>query len=355
MRVVLWLWTALSCGGDQAAQVPTEGEAPVELVFLGDALVGGAMREHTEDVSVAWAFQNLKPLWASAQGVWLNLEGPLVQAPHPEPGSTSAYYTMASKVASGLSAAGISGVLHGNNHALDRGEEGLLETRRNLAKQGVVTLGSGRDLAEAWTPHRVGTPHGEVAVFGMTESALPHAAAEGQPGLARFRRETMVEAVAKARREGAEHVVAFIHWGSDFNAVDKEMRWAAGILSLSGVDLVVGVGPQLVLPVEAVRGTPVVWSLGNSASGAPTQFTSSRPGHGLVVSAILGGQGFEELRARCVVTDLKVLGGAPELCAQDLAVKVLAEHRWDAGEDGVGRFDWPAPWVDPSEREEAHP
>ena len=133
------------------------------------------------------------------------------------------------------------------------------------------------------------------------------------------------------------------------------MRWAAGILSLSGVDLVVGVGPQLVLPVEAVRGTPVVWSVGNSASGAPTLFTPARPGHGLVVSAMLGSEGFQALRARCVVTDLKSLSGPPALCDGDRAAEVLTEHRWTVDDAGVGHFDWPAPWVDPSERDEANP
>ena len=102
MRVVLFMLTALSCGGEKTAATPLEVSPPVELVFLGDVLVGGAMREHTEEVSVAWAFEHLKPLWASAEGVWVNLEGPLVSAPHPEPGSTSAYYSMSSAVASGL-------------------------------------------------------------------------------------------------------------------------------------------------------------------------------------------------------------------------------------------------------------
>jgi poly-gamma-glutamate capsule biosynthesis protein CapA/YwtB (metallophosphatase superfamily) len=357
MTWVALLGVVFGCGMG-ASKETISGPAPspkVELVFLGDVLVGGEMAKHTQGVTAPWAFQHLQPLWASAHSVWANLEGPLMIEAHPEEGSKSAYYSMSDAVARGLSEVGVRGVLHANNHTLDRGIEGLLETRTHLMGQGIVTLGTGSQRAEAWTPHRIETPYGEVAVFGMTEAIRPHAATEDRAGVARFDRETMAEAVAGVRRDGVDHVVAFIHWGRDFMAVDKEMRWAAGIMSLSGIDLVVGVGPQIPLPVESVRGTPVVWSIGNSASGAPPGFTDSRPGYGVVLSAVLGENGFEELRAHCIVTDLEREGAPPRPCSDSVSRQVLSAQRWAVDEQGVGHMTWPAPWVDPSKRDDANP
>ncbi len=60
-----------------------------------------------------------------------------------------------------LGAAGIDVCVLANNHVLDWGRRGLLDTLAELARQGIRTAGAGRDLAEARAPARIELGPGE--------------------------------------------------------------------------------------------------------------------------------------------------------------------------------------------------
>src|SRR5581483_8942722 len=112
-----------------------------------------------------------------------------------------------------------------NNHVLDYGHRGLVETLETLARAGVRTAGAGRSLEEAARPAVIDVPgKGRVVVFGFgTEtSGIPPAwAATGErPGVnfidlsdatvGRIRR-----AIRRIKRP-RDVVVASIHWGGNW-------------------------------------------------------------------------------------------------------------------------------------------
>jgi len=87
-----------------------------------------------------------------------------------------------------LAVAGIDVCVLANNHVLDFGEVGLLETVDTLAGAGVRSAGAGRTLGEAREPARVGIPgEGRLFVFsfGDETSGIPPswAATDGRPGI----------------------------------------------------------------------------------------------------------------------------------------------------------------------------
>lgn len=87
-----------------------------------------------------------------------------------------------------LAVAGIDVCSLANNHTLDFGEAGPLETMDTLAGVGVRSVGAGCTLAEAREPARVGIP-GEgrllVFAFGDESSGIPPGwtAGDDRPGL----------------------------------------------------------------------------------------------------------------------------------------------------------------------------
>lgn len=68
-----------------------------------------------------------------------------------------------------------------NNHALDRGPGGLLETTRRLDEVGLVHAGVGARLGEARAPRYLETPGGRVALVSATTSPMPRVAAAVDP------------------------------------------------------------------------------------------------------------------------------------------------------------------------------
>lgn len=72
---------------------------------------------------------------------------------------------------------GINTIGLANNHSLDWGIEGLLDTMGNLDAAGVVHSGGGRSLAEARAAGFLDTPRGRVALVSAASTFLPMAPA----------------------------------------------------------------------------------------------------------------------------------------------------------------------------------
>jgi poly-gamma-glutamate synthesis protein (capsule biosynthesis protein) len=87
-----------------------------------------------------------------------------------------------------ITAAEIDCCLLGNNHVLDWGHAGLLETLASLETEGIETAGAGRDIEQAEAPAILAVPgKGRVIVFsfGDVSSGVPRnwAASADRPGI----------------------------------------------------------------------------------------------------------------------------------------------------------------------------
>src|SRR5690606_27485279 len=86
-----------------------------------------------------------------------------------------------------LTAAGIDCCVLANNHVLDWGFDGLVETLAVLRNAGIRTAGAGPNLAEADAPAAIQVGTGRILVFacGAATSGIPSAwaATESAPGV----------------------------------------------------------------------------------------------------------------------------------------------------------------------------
>lgn len=150
-----------------------------------------------------------------------------------------------------LSAASIDCCALANNHVLDWGHAGLIETLETLDEAGIAHAGAGRDLAEATAPAVLDVPgKGRVLLFslGSPTSGIPPAwaATEERPGvnlLADLTVETARRVASRMRqlRRPGDVVVASIHWGSNwgYDIPDAQVGFAHSLIE-GGVDLVHG-------------------------------------------------------------------------------------------------------------------
>jgi poly-gamma-glutamate synthesis protein (capsule biosynthesis protein) len=190
-------------------------------------------------------FAYLESFLASADLVIANLESPLTRAPVQ---TDSPYALCASSEQSRLLAnAGFDLLTLANNHNLDCGEQGALETQYALTGAGLGFVGPGPELV-----------YREINGVRLAFLAFD---ATGE-----FDLESAVQAVRSAKEAGAVVIIS-IHWGAEYQAgASQDQKEIALQLAEAGAALIWGHHPHVLQPAEwsSDRGTLVLYSLGNA-------------------------------------------------------------------------------------------
>ncbi|MCX5772509.1 MAG: CapA family protein [Candidatus Hydrogenedentes bacterium] len=173
-----------------------------------------------------------------------------------------------------LTAARIDCCCLANNHVLDWGYPGLIETLQTLESSSLRYAGAGRNVDNAMQPARLETSaKGRVLVFsvGSETSGIPPewAAAGDKPGvflldsLSEGSAALLAEKIARTRQPG-DVAVASIHWGSNwgYEIPAALVRFAHRLVD-DGVDLVHGHSSHHVRPLEIYRGKLILYGCGD--------------------------------------------------------------------------------------------
>lgn len=162
-----------------------------------------------------------------------------------------------------------------NNHALDWGYAGLLETLETLKKAGIRGVGAGRNRQEAGSPAVMGVPgKGRVIVFafGATTSGIPPdwAATVNRPGvnlLSDLSAPTVerIRALIEAVKQPGDIVVFSVHWGSNwgYTIPSEQVEFAQHLIERAGVDIVHGHSSHHVRPIQVYRGKLILYGAGD--------------------------------------------------------------------------------------------
>ncbi len=286
------------------------------IAFFGDILLGAdgrkVLRDHPED----WPFAQVRMLIERADTRIGNAEGPITERARPHFRKQRWHYAAPPYQAAVLAKLGFHALGLANNHALDRGPEGIRDTYRFLKDAGVAPFGAGGDLDEARRPFAFETPHGRVAVIGLGKDASRRlAATRKRAGIHELSFENARFAAQRAREDGARWLVAYVHWGENYQDVVPEQRDAAKFLAELGYDLVVGHHAHVVQGAERIAGRFVFYSLGNFVFTTKGRFTEQQPGRGLILTAELGPRGFSRFELACLVTDNRTVSYQPRACS----------------------------------------
>lgn len=319
-----------------APVITVEGDT-VALSMVGDTLLGDAAQPLIDLLGASWVGTYVDP-FPPGDVVLANLEGPITDRTEAFDPTQQWSYNADPVVAQALADLGVDVVSLANNHAFDRGPEGLADTMANAAAVDLFTIGAGSTSAEARLPLLVRSDSMTIAVTAFGDSGGAVTAAADRPGLRRASADNFVADLELAHVAGADRVVAFVHWGENYADVDDRQRALARSLVDAGYDLVIGHGPHTVQPIEYIDGVPVVFSLGNWIFGTPGRFTGEFPGYGLVVRAVLDANDMA-LEVQCVVTDNELVIYQPRPCTRTQADRVVGGlHPSMRMVDGVGHL-----------------
>jgi poly-gamma-glutamate capsule biosynthesis protein CapA/YwtB (metallophosphatase superfamily) len=164
----------------------------------------------------------------------------------------------------GLVDAGMDYVSLANNHIRDAGGNGLLQTIRNLTKRGLKVSGAGKDLKAARKPAILEAAGTKVAILGYDAIAGGYHATADRIGSAPLKGTYVKQDVAAARKAGADIVIVFPHWGTEYDPTPfgSQQKLARMVID-SGADMVIGNHAHWAAAMEVYKGKPIWYALGN--------------------------------------------------------------------------------------------
>lgn len=222
--------------------------------------------------------------------VFGNSEGAYTDNPHYPP---SVGWRVVAPCANGeeLAKAGFHVMSAANNHSVDGGHEGLLDTLELLQGQGIKTIGAGANLQEALAPaiiEKNGTKVGFVGFASVYPSG--YQARDARPGLAPMRVHYYIEishglesgvpphirnnvypedvdlmkSLIQDLRKRVDVVVVSHHWGQYRPVYLTEYERALGRAAIdAGADIVLGHHHHFLRGIEVYKGKPIFYGLGH--------------------------------------------------------------------------------------------
>jgi poly-gamma-glutamate synthesis protein (capsule biosynthesis protein) len=234
------------------------GYNPQKKTYVFD----GFFKEVKDIVSTGdWAIANLETTLAGPE---LGYEGyPLFNAP--------------AQIVDAAKKAGFNVFITANNHAMDKGEQGVINTIKNVRSRGVPSVGTATSAKEAEKILLINRNNISMAIMAYTFGTNGIPIPKGKNYLVSLINEQkIVKNIAKARKLGADVVTIYLHFGEEYQRQpNAEQKKLVKTLIKAGADIILGDHPHVVQPYQVFKlqgknGKPrtgvVIYSLGNFIS-----------------------------------------------------------------------------------------
>jgi poly-gamma-glutamate capsule biosynthesis protein CapA/YwtB (metallophosphatase superfamily) len=247
----------------ETPQASLTGEQ-VKLAFVGDVIFSSTVEDQLLKFGYDYPYSFVKDYLQKADLTIANLETPVTENGTVQ--KKDYVYRSSPLALPAFKEAGVDIVNLANNHVMDYGEKGLLDTLKALDQIGIQKIGAGKDADEAYSPVIVEKQGIKIAFLGFSRVVPEKSwkAAPGHPGVADTYNYTVpVEAIQKAKQQ-ADLVVVIAHWGVEReDKPDKFQTELAHRYIDAGADLIVGSHPHVLQGFESYKGKWIAYSLGN--------------------------------------------------------------------------------------------
>lgn len=279
---------------------------PTTLIFTGDVLLDRSVGESIRTKGVDYPFRDVSSLLKKADLTFVNLETAVSKRGKAQ----NKQFTFRSRpeTLKGLKNAGIDGVSLANNHTMDYGTTGLLDTLYYLKKAKLGLTGAGKNKEAAFSAYYKKINGKTVAILGLSR-VLPDGSwfANGsKPGIAyAYNNEPMMSYVKKAVKN-SDYTVVMIHWNRERqNYPESYAKRMAKDFINAGVDAVIGSHSHSLMGIEYYKGKPIYYSLGNFVF---TKASDPRGSESMIVNITMNNN-----HVSSKLTPAKIINGQPKL------------------------------------------
>ncbi|GAB3538200.1 CapA family protein [Noviherbaspirillum agri] len=244
----------------------------VRAMFGGDVMLGRNVKECILRFGPDYPLGPIAPLMRDADLTIVNLECAMTPSLEQWPGMPKAFYFGAPPQAiASLAGAGVDMVSLANNHALDFGTEGLIDTLHTLQQHDIAYAGAGADLDEALSPALVERHGLRFGMAAFCDHQSDFAADKHTPGIAwlDFDDESAVTrawhtALNRLRQQGVDWPILSLHWGPNmvFRPSRKFRRLAHAAIAM-GWKILFGHSAHVFQGIELHHGCPIIYAAGD--------------------------------------------------------------------------------------------
>ncbi len=240
----------------------------ITFVAAGDVLLDRGIARKIKANGLDWPFEKVASELGAADIAFCNLECPLsddgIKISKPICFRANPEYLQC------VADAGFDVVSSGNNHALDCGRNGLVETLKHLDGAGIRCAGAGADLSAASAPVIMDVGGVKVALLARN-MLFPEVIwyRTDVPTVAQLD-ESKIEQQIRDAKASADVVVVSVHWGVEYQKRSEDWQIALGRKMIdAGASLVLGHHSHCTQPVERYHGGVIAYSLGNFLFDSP--------------------------------------------------------------------------------------
>ncbi len=182
------------------------------------------------------------------------------------------------KVISFLKEAGVSAVTLANNHTMDYGEDGLMNTINLLNQCGIKYVGAGNNKKEAQEPLYLSQGEESLAIINCCEHEFSYAE-DSKAGTNPLEPISQYYSIKEAKNK-ADHVIVIVHGGHEFyNLPSLRMQETYRFFIDAGADAVINHHQHCYSGFEYWHGKPIYYGLGNLCFDWPGRLPSFYTGY----------------------------------------------------------------------------
>jgi poly-gamma-glutamate capsule biosynthesis protein CapA/YwtB (metallophosphatase superfamily) len=276
--IILFVLFILPGRSASALAGPGSGSLPdkqtLRIVFAGDVMghdsqISAAYIDSTDSYDYEACFSYLKPFLRNADIAVANLEVTLAGPPY----KGYPRFSSPDALLHGLMKAGFNVMVNANNHALDRGSEGLIRTHQVAGRKGMILTGSFISSGHREQSYPLILEKHGIMLAMLNYTYGTNDLQADTPNIVNYI-DTLIIArdMQKVKLVEPDFVIASIHWGNEYQREEDTLqRELAGFLFRQGVDVIIGSHPHVIQPVEYIQTDTgfhhlVVYSLGNFVS-----------------------------------------------------------------------------------------
>ena len=237
----------------------------LKIVFTGDILLDRGVRREIDKHGVDHLFSaGVDSVFREAQVVVGNLECPVtkIQAPVQK----LFIFRGEPEWLQVLKHHGITHLNLANNHAIDQGREGLMDTRRNVSAAGMVPIGAGENMDEASQPVLLASQPRNVWLVPSLRLALEnYAYLPDKPCVSQEPMDSLLTRVHRLRKaDSTAVIIVSLHWGGEHTLQPvSSQRWDAHQLIRAGADVLICHHTHTLQTIEDFHGKKIYYSVGN--------------------------------------------------------------------------------------------
>ena len=237
----------------------------LNVIFTGDILLDRGVRRVINQHGVDHLFSDgIDSVFRSAQIVVGNLECPATKIDAPV--FKQYIFRGEPEWLEALKRHGITHLNLANNHSIDQGREGLIDTYQNILAAGMTPLGAGENMQQAAAPVLLASAPRKVWLVPSLRLALEnYAYLPDKPCVSQEPMDSLLQRVFRLRQaDSTAVIIVSLHWGGEHTLEPvPRQRHDAHMLIRAGADVLICHHTHTLQTVEDYHGHMIYYSIGN--------------------------------------------------------------------------------------------